>query len=142
MAQGPESRFSKKLRDVLEKELEDSMCVLLQDAYRGGTKPADFFLFHKGEVCAVELKVGATPHACLKALRENQKISLRKLDMAGICSLVVCKITGKKQAHPYIIYFATRFGLPVDELDFFEACEDMNDLISYIAKAMHVHYHG
>ncbi len=78
-----EASFSKQLRDDIKVKYPNMFCYLIQDSYRSGKKPFDFFIAYQSKFIAVELKLVKGRSIPVDILRPHQLESLLEVDKCG-----------------------------------------------------------
>jgi len=80
-----ESVFSKQIRDDISAINPKAHVYLIQDSYRTGRKPYDFYVVHGRHFYAIECKAIAGQSLPLECVTEKQINSLLAVRDAGSC---------------------------------------------------------
>jgi len=81
-----EAAFSKQIRDDLSFVYSRCHIYLIQDSYRTGRKPYDFYVVHKNHFTAVECKSINGKSLNLSCVTDRQVSSLREAYFSGTCA--------------------------------------------------------
>lgn len=100
-----EASFSKQLRDDIKAKYPKCFQYLIQDSYRSGKKPFDFFIAYKSKFIAVELKLVKGRSIPVDILRPHQLESLLEVDKCGIHAhgIVIINISDAVQNNAFVI---------------------------------------
>ena len=91
-----ESAFSKQVRDDIKAWIPHAHIYLIQDAFRSGKKPYDFFFACGSRFYAIELKAVKGQSVPLDILRPHQVENLLEVDNCGVKAfgLVIMNVSG------------------------------------------------